>query len=116
VGRRGIDLVDQARVDGARGGGVLTAVLLPLAAPALLASVIVVTMLALFEVVLSQIVAPVGYPSIALALLNHMHYARDDMVISTSLVIVPAGIAVTQVCGWLLWRSSKRESENATTR
>jgi hypothetical protein len=40
-----------------------------------------------------------------LVLLNQMHYARVDVVITTSIVVMVAGVLATQLCAWLLSRS-----------
>ncbi len=102
--KRGVEAAEQARTDGAGDWAVLSYVLLPMVGPSLLAGGVIVAILSLFEVVVSQLIRPVGYPSIALALLNQMHYGRDDLVIITSLMIVTAGVIVTQLCGGLLVR------------
>jgi iron(III) transport system permease protein len=105
--RRGITTAEQARVDGADGLGVLAHVLVPLAAPSLAAAGVIVAALAMFEVVVTQLVGPVGWPSIAMTILGHMHYGRDDVVITTSLAMVAAGFVLTQLCGWLLVRRER---------
>lgn len=102
IGRRGNAAVDQARADGAGAAGVLAHVLLPMIWPSLLAAGLIVTMLAMFEVVITQMTGPVGYPSIAVTLLGQMHYGRDNVVITTSQAVVVAGFVLTQVCGRLL--------------
>jgi iron(III) transport system permease protein len=107
VGRRGVAAVDQARTDGAGPVSVVTFILLPMIWQSLLAAALIVTMLSLFEVVITQLVGPVGYPSIAMSLLGQMHYGRDNVVITTSGAIVGAGFVLTQVCGWLLVRREK---------
>jgi ABC-type Fe3+ transport system permease subunit len=110
TGRRHCVLADQARADGAGSVEVLKSVLLPWAAPSLLAAGLIVAMLSLFEIVVTQIVGPVRYPSIAIALLNQMHYARVDEVITTSIVVMTVGVIMTQVCGWLLVRTRTESS------
>ncbi|UCD27845.1 MAG: iron ABC transporter permease [Planctomycetota bacterium] len=107
VGRRVIVTVDQARTDGAGSLDVLTYVLLPIIWPSLLAAGLIVVVLSLFEVVVTQLVGPIGFEGIALTILGHMHYGRDDVVITTSLVIVAAGIVAAQICSWLLLRARK---------
>jgi len=102
IGRRGNAAVDQARADGAGAADVLAHVLLPMIWPSLLAAGLIVTMLAMFEVVMTQMTGPVGYPSIAVTLLGQMHYGRDNVVITTSQAVVVAGFVLTQVCGRLL--------------
>jgi len=107
LGRRSIAAVEQARVDGATSIEVLGYVLLPMLAPSLLAAGLVVMLLSLFEVVVTHLVGPVGYPSLAMTLLNHMHYGRDDVVIATSLTACGGGLVLTLLCGWLLVRPGR---------
>jgi DNA-binding beta-propeller fold protein YncE/ABC-type spermidine/putrescine transport system permease subunit II len=95
-------LIDQARVDGAGRLGVLTSVVLPTSWASMLAAGLIVLLLSLFEIVVTHLLAPPGYPSLSITLLNHMHYGRDDVVITTSLTALVVGIGVTQLCGWLL--------------
>jgi ABC-type Fe3+ transport system permease subunit len=83
---------------------VLAYVSLPMVWPALVAAGLIVAALSMFEVVVTHLVGPLGFPSIALTLLGQMHWGRDDVVITTSLVIVAAGVVATQLCGWLLAR------------
>lgn len=107
IGRRTILAVEQARVDGATGVEVLGYVLLPMLAPCLAAAGLVVMLLSMFEVVVTHLVGPVGFPSLAMTLLNHMHYGRDDVVIATSLTACGGGLLATMLCGWLLVRPGR---------
>lgn len=104
VGRRRMVLVDQARADGADAIDVVGRVLLPIIGPSLLAGGLIVVVLSLFEVVITQVVGPVGYPGIGMAILAQMHYRRDDVVITTSILVMAAGLLATQVVGRLLAR------------
>ncbi|HPD31771.1 MAG TPA: hypothetical protein PLL20_17400 [Phycisphaerae bacterium] len=108
VGRQGNAVADQARADGAGAAGILAHVLLPMVWPSLLAAGLIVTMLAMFEVVVTQMTGPVGYPSIAVTLLGQMHYGRDNVVITTSQTVVVAGFVLTQICGRLLMAARER--------
>ena len=104
VGRRGIVLAEQARVDGAWPAAIVTSVLIPTWWPAMLAGGLIVGMLSLFEVAVTQMVAPVAYRSISLTLLNLMHYGRDDIVIAGSLLSMIAGCVIAQVVARLCTR------------
>jgi len=104
AGRRGVVLADQARADGAGRWAVLAYVLWPMHAPMLLAGGMIVAMLSLSEVVATHLVGPTGFPSIALTLLTHMHYGRDDVVIATSLTMVGGALVLMTACGRLLTR------------
>lgn len=105
LGRRKITAVEQARVDGGNGLDILGHILLPMLWPSLVSAGLIVTLLALFEVVVSQLTRPAAYGSIAMTVLNYMHYGRDDAVITTSLTLMAAGVILTQVCGHLLTRA-----------
>lgn len=106
--RRDMAAIEQARNDGAGSMEVLAHILLPAVWPALLAGGLIVGMLSLFEIVMTQVVGPVGYPSPAVTILNHMHYGRDDVVIATSLTVLVVGVAVTLAAGRLLWWNRNR--------
>lgn len=104
LGRRKVAAVEQARVDGGSGLDILGHVLLPMLWPSLLSAGLIVTMLALFEVVVSQLTRPPAYGSIAMTVLNFMHYGRDDAVIVTVVTFMAVGVILTQLCGHLLNR------------
>jgi hypothetical protein len=101
-------VVEQARSDGAGSIGVLAHILLPMFAPVLVAAGLIVAVLAMFEIVVTHLVSPVGSQGLSLTLLNHMHYGRDDVVIATSLTACGAGLLLTMLCGWLLVRPGGR--------
>ena len=107
VGRQAGILDEQAAVDGAGRLDAVVHVLSPLAAPSLVAGAMVVAVLSLFEVVVTQMVRPVGYPSIAITILGHMHYGRDDVVIAASLAMMIGGVAVSLVVTPLLERARR---------
>ncbi|MBI4580474.1 MAG: hypothetical protein HY718_12270 [Planctomycetes bacterium] len=107
VGRRDIAAMDQARVDGGTSLDILGHVLLPLIWPSLLAAGSIVAVLAVFEVVVTQMTAPPAYGSIAMTVLNYMHYGRDDAVITSSVTLMAAGVLLTAVCGRVLARVGK---------
>ena len=104
MGRTAVQLIEQARVDGAGSSGVVAHVLLPLAWRGLAAGGLIVALLALFEVVITQILRPVGFGSLSYTLLQHMHYGRDDVVIATSLLSMAAGVVVAMLTGALVVR------------
>lgn len=102
LGRRKIVAVEQARVDGGNGLDILRHVLVPMLWPALVSAGLIVTLLALFEVVITQLTRPPAYGSIAMTILNYMHYGRDDAVITTTLTLVAFGVVLAQACAHLL--------------
>lgn len=97
LGRRGMDAMEQARVDGAGAWDVQMHVWLPAVAPALLAAGLLVALLSLCEVVVTQMTCPPAYRSISMTILNYMHYGRDDAVIASSITLMVVGVIVTQV-------------------
>lgn len=111
LGRRKVVAVEQARVDGGNSLDILGHVLLPMLWPSLVSAGLIVTLLSLFEVVVTQMTRPAGYGSIAMTVLNYMHYGRDDAVITTVLTLMAAGIVLTQVCGRLLTRAGMKNAE-----
>lgn len=107
AGARRVETVDQARTDGAGTPAILAHVLLPMMRRPIAAAALIIALLALFEVVVTQLVAPVETDSIAFMLLTHMHFGRQDVVIAMSLGIMVAGIVIAQICAWLLVRSER---------
>ncbi len=107
AGRRDPAVVDQARVDGGTPLDILSHVLLPLMWPSLAAAGLLVAVLAVFEVVVTQMVVPPAYGSVAMTILNYMHYGRDDAVIASSVTLLLAGMLITQGCAHLLSRAGK---------
>jgi iron(III) transport system permease protein len=97
LGRRSVVSIDQARVDGGGSLDVLAHVLLPMLWRPLAAAGLVVMILSLFEVVVTQMTRPPAYGSIAMTILNYMHYGRDDAVITSSLTLMGAGVLLMQV-------------------
>lgn len=75
-------LGEQASVDRADALERFTSVTLPLLLPSVAAGGALVAMLALGEVAATQVVAPPGMRSVALTLLNAIHFGRDDQVIA----------------------------------
>lgn len=102
--RRVLATAEQARVDGAGRWAVLADVLMPVMARSLLAGAAIVALLSLSEVVVTQLVHPIAYSSIAASILQLMHYGRDDTVIVASLSIVAVGVILAQLCAALLLR------------
>lgn len=87
-------LIQAARADGA-GWAACCAIRLARVVRSWTAVCLVVGLLALTEVAASTLVNPPGVPSLALTLLNHVHFGRNDDVIALSLTVfaVLAGAA-----------------------
>lgn len=94
-------LLPAAMSDGADWRSAYWRLRLPLLWPTLLATGVVVALLSLTEVAAAQLVRPPGTPSLALTLLNQIHYGRNDQIIALCTYVflaTAAVVAVLQVC------------------
>lgn len=82
------DLDEVARLDGVTGLAKWWHVDLPCAWPTLVAVFLLVIMFCLTELSATMVLLPPGLPNFAQHLLNQMHYARDDQVIASCLILV----------------------------
>ena len=85
---RGEQLSELAATDGASALRAWWSVHLPRQWPVPAAAFVLVTVLGLTELPATSILLPAGVPNFAQGLLNQMHYARDEQVIATCLVLV----------------------------
>ncbi|MFN0135391.1 MAG: hypothetical protein ACKVS9_04650 [Phycisphaerae bacterium] len=92
--REGRDLAGQAAVDRASPFEFYLRVRLPLIWRSLVGGLLIAGFLSLGEVSASQMVAPPGSRSIAITLLNAIHFGRDDQVIAMCLYIFAAAAIV----------------------
>jgi ABC-type Fe3+ transport system permease subunit len=81
-------LAEMAALDGASPFQTWRHVHLPRVWPVLVGTFLLVTMLGLTELPATMILLPAGLPDFAQRLLNQMHYARDQQVIASCLVLV----------------------------
>ncbi len=81
-------LAEMAALDGASQCQAWWHVHLPRVWPILLGTFLLVTMLSFTELPATMILLPAGLPNFAQRLLNQMHYARDQQVIASCLVLV----------------------------
>ncbi len=81
-------LGEMAMLDGAGVWRTFWRVRFPLAWPAFVGAVLVVMMLGMTELSASMVLLPAGVASFAQRLLNQMHYARDQHVIASCLVLL----------------------------
>jgi ABC-type Fe3+ transport system permease subunit len=84
------DLTEQAAVDGSSRAEFRQKVLLPILAPALLASWLICALLAATETAAATMLRPPGFDALSVSLLNQMHYGRDSDVVAICLVLVLA--------------------------
>jgi ABC-type Fe3+ transport system permease subunit/sugar lactone lactonase YvrE len=89
------DLAEVARLDGVTGLTKWWHVDLPCAWPALAAVFLLMMMFCLTELSATLVLLPPGLPSFAQRLLNQMHYARDEHVIASCLVLVSSCALIT---------------------
>ena len=111
LGVRSRQLSERAATDGAGRLRSWWSVHLPRQWPVWAAAFVLVTVLGLTELPATSVLLPAGVPSFAQGLLNQMHYARDQQVIASCLVLV-GGYAVLVVAvlavRWLLRRRGRR--------
>jgi len=81
-------LAELAATDGAGWARTWRSVHLPLLWPLAVAAVVLATMLGLAELPATTVLLPAGVPNFAQGLLNQMHYARDQQVIASCLILV----------------------------
>ncbi len=98
-------LADQMRVDGGGFAEVWTHVWLPGVWSTLLVGGLIGAALVLGEVIISTLLCPPGNWSIAVTLLNQMHFGRyDQTVASTLLLVAPALVLAPVFAGWMRFR------------
>jgi len=81
-------LSEMASLDGASGFKAWLYVHLPHTWPLFVGTFIVIVMLGITELSATMVLLPAGLPNFAQRLLNQMHYARDQQVIASCLVLV----------------------------
>ena len=81
-------LAAMASLDGASPLAAWRHVHLPRVWPVLVGTFLLVTMLSITELPATMVLLPAGLPNFAQRLLNQMHYARDQQVIASCLILV----------------------------
>jgi ABC-type Fe3+ transport system permease subunit/DNA-binding beta-propeller fold protein YncE len=81
-------LTEMAALDGASPARTWWHVHLPRTWPILAGTLVLVTMFSFTELAATMVLLPAGLPNFAQRLLNQMHYARDQQVIASCLVLV----------------------------
>jgi ABC-type Fe3+ transport system permease subunit/DNA-binding beta-propeller fold protein YncE len=88
-------LTEMASLDGAAPARTWWHVHLPRTWPVLVGTFLLVTMFSFTELAATMVLLPAGLPNFAQRLLNQMHYARDQQVIASCLVLVSLFIVLT---------------------
>ncbi|MBL7154335.1 MAG: 6-bladed beta-propeller [Phycisphaerae bacterium] len=81
-------LLEMARLDGASAFQAWWHVQLPRTWPLIAGTFILLVMLSVTELSATMVLLPAGLPNFAQRLLNQMHYARDQQVIASCLVLI----------------------------
>jgi ABC-type Fe3+ transport system permease subunit/DNA-binding beta-propeller fold protein YncE len=101
-------LAEMASLDGASPFRAWRHVHLPRVWPVLAGTLLVVTMLSFTELPATMILLPAGLPNFAQRLLNQMHYARDQQVIASCLILALLFVLVAALSVALLRMASIR--------
>ena len=88
-------LAEMASVDGASPAAAWLHVHLPRTWPTVLGAFGLVVMLGLTELPVTMVLLPAGLPNFAQRLLNQMHYARDQHVITSCLMLIAVYLVFT---------------------
>ncbi|MBN2138788.1 MAG: SMP-30/gluconolactonase/LRE family protein [Sedimentisphaerales bacterium] len=95
-------LLEMAELDGASWFQAWRYVRLPLMWPLIVGTFILIIMLGVTELAATMVLLPAGLPNFAQRLLNQMHYARDQQVIASCLVLICVFVLLSGVVVLLL--------------
>ena len=95
-------LSEMAQVDGASQFQIFRHIHLPHVWPILVGSFILISMFSMTELSATMILLPAGLPNFAQRLLNQMHYARDQQVIASCLILLGVFLSLTLILILLL--------------
>ena len=95
-------LSEMASLDGASPFRILWHIHLPYIWPLFVGSFILIMMFGMTELSATMVLLPAGLPNFAQRLLNQMHYARDQQVIASCLVLICTFFVLTAVIVLLL--------------
>ncbi|MBN1974487.1 MAG: 6-bladed beta-propeller [Sedimentisphaerales bacterium] len=99
---QGQTLSEMALVDGASQFQIFRHIHLPHIWPLLTGAFIMIIMFSMTELAATMILLPPGLPNFAQRLLNQMHYARDQQVIASCLILISFFLLMTLVLVLLL--------------
>jgi len=100
------DLLDSARLDGARGATLLRHVVLPQIAPPLAAAAYMVYVLCLWDVETILPVIPPGGETLALRIFNLLHYGHNSHVNALCLLLLL--LALAPLIAFSFWKAVRR--------
>ncbi|MBN1362321.1 MAG: SMP-30/gluconolactonase/LRE family protein [Sedimentisphaerales bacterium] len=103
-------LTEMASLDGASPARAWWHVHLPQVWPVQVGTFLLVMMFSFTELSATMVLLPAGLPNFAQRLLNQMHYARDQQVIASCLVLVGMFVALAVVAALLLRRGAAQRS------
>ncbi len=103
-------LTEMASLDGASPLRAWRHVHLPRTWPVLVGTLLLVTMFSFTELPATMVLLPAGLPNFAQRLLNQMHYARDQQVIASCLVLVSLFVVLAGVVVLLLHKAGVRHA------
>ena len=95
-------LTEMASLDGASRSQIFWYIHLPYTWPLLIGCFILIVMFGMTELSATMVLLPAGLPNFAQRLLNQMHYARDQQVIVSCLVLIGLFFVLTAVIILLL--------------
>jgi ABC-type Fe3+ transport system permease subunit/DNA-binding beta-propeller fold protein YncE len=95
-------LSEMASLDGASPSQIWWYIHLPYIWPLFIGSFILIMMFSMTELSATMILLPAGLPNFAQRLLNQMHYARDQQVIASCLILICTFFILTAVIIFLL--------------
>ncbi len=100
------DLLDSARLDGARGLKLFSRIVFPQIAPQIAAAAYVIYLLCLWDVETILLVLPPGGETLAVRIFNLLHYGHNAHVNALCLLLLSIALAPLALFG--LWRAVKR--------
>jgi len=103
-------LAEMASLDGASPFDAWRRIHFPRTWPVLVGTFLLVTMFSFTELAAMMVLLPAGLPNFAQRLLNQMHYARDQQVIASCLVLVTLFVVLAGVAVALLRLAVMRRS------
>ncbi len=98
---------EMAAMDGAGSWARFWYLYLPQNRPFIGAAFLLLLMMSITELPATMILLGAGVPNFAQRLLNQMHYARDDQVIASCLILIATFVVLSGAVVWLLRRAGR---------